>query len=335
MNYAIYVLLGTTLLLLPGCRKKKEDDGVISQRYIHKYGYAVSKEEWETKNYPGQVVTHLSNGVTITATYENGYLHGLSTHTFPHTQTIEAHYLYNIGSLVKETHYDRMGVPLYEKTQLSPTRYTLTNWYSEGTPRSIEEYTGEELLEGEYLNLLNETESRVEKGQGLRVQRTREGILESKDQIEHGYIFKKTTFFPQGAPQTVATYKLNQLHGEKKVFAETGEPLAIEEWVDGRLHGKATYFKNGNKYLELFYLHGKKNGVETHYIDGKDISQQISWENDRRHGPTTHYIEGQTPHVQYFYNDKPVSFQAYQDHLKRDEMISQISHDYRLYERVR
>ncbi len=34
---------------LCGCNNNKDNDNVVSQRYIHKYGYAVSQEEWESK----------------------------------------------------------------------------------------------------------------------------------------------------------------------------------------------------------------------------------------------------------------------------------------------
>ena len=82
-----------TLLLIGmfGCNGKKEDE-VVDQLYVHKYGYTVSKEEWSSKNYPGQVITTRQDGVTVTATYEDGKLNGPSTETFPHSQTVETHF---------------------------------------------------------------------------------------------------------------------------------------------------------------------------------------------------------------------------------------------------
>src|ERR1700733_14297598 len=124
---AAYAIL---FLLLNSCScnscKRKQNDEVLSQRYIHKYGYLVTKEEWEAKNYPGQVVTNLSDGVTVTATYENGVLHGPITYTFPHSQNIETYHLYNWGDRVKEVTYNMIGMPIREKIQISPTRYSMT-----------------------------------------------------------------------------------------------------------------------------------------------------------------------------------------------------------------
>ncbi|MBS0627004.1 MAG: hypothetical protein JSS09_02205, partial [Verrucomicrobia bacterium] len=50
MNYKVYTLTAFLALLSCACQKNKQDDEVISQSYVHKYGYAVSKEEWQSKN---------------------------------------------------------------------------------------------------------------------------------------------------------------------------------------------------------------------------------------------------------------------------------------------
>src|SRR3989344_6292707 len=112
MRNSIYLTLGVIALLLASCERKQRENDVVSQRYIHKYGYAVSKDEFEDRKYPGQVVTLLKNGVTVTTTYEDGILHGPCTHTYPHSQTIETYYLYKEGFLTKEVHYDITGMPV-------------------------------------------------------------------------------------------------------------------------------------------------------------------------------------------------------------------------------
>jgi len=93
MRNSRFYMKRSSLFLIPLCNvllikcqtsNKDKNDNVVSQRYIHKYGYDVSKEEWESTGYPGQVVTTLRNGVTLTSSYENGVLHGPTTYTFPH-----------------------------------------------------------------------------------------------------------------------------------------------------------------------------------------------------------------------------------------------------------
>lgn len=322
-------LLGTLVLLSYGCSKCEDENPVVSQRYIHKYGYAVSKQEWEDKKYPGQIITSLKNGVTITATYEDGILHGPCTHTHPHSQIVEYYYLYNQNVLVKEIVYDPLGMPIRERVQHSPTRYSLTCWYKNGTPMSVEDYASEELVDGEYFSTNNELECRIEKGNGSRIRRDRNGILLSKDVFEGGFMLKRDTFYASGSPESSTSFLLNQLHGERKMFAENGEPVSIEEWWHGQLHGKSTYFRNGMKEREIFFLNGAKNGIEQQFLDGEIVSREIHWENDKRHGPSIFYMNG-IAQTEWFYNGQVVSKSHYDDLYKLDQMISQISNDVRI-----
>ena len=323
MSRSIY-LLGCLTLLLAGCCKNKQECNVVSTRYVHKYGYAVSKDEFEGRKYPGQSITTLKNGVTITSTYENGLLHGPTTHTFPHSQTVETYFLYNQGSLVKEIVYDLSGMPLREEVQLSPTRFVSTKWYQDGTPLSIEEYAGKELVDGQYFNRQNEVEARIQKGKGTRVARDTKGTLLSREEFDEGYLIKRESFYTNGAPESIAYFARGLLHGEKKSFNEQGEPLAVREYVTGKLHGKTTFYKNGARSVEILYLDGLKNGLEVHYLDGSVVSQEIIWENDRKHGPSKYYIDG-IAQVEYFYDGRLVSEEKWKELNQLDEMISQIS----------
>ena len=188
----------------------------------------------------------------------------------------------------------------------------------------VEEYIGEELLEGQYYTLANDVESKVQKGNGVRVVRDPLGPLLSREWVEDGHPVKKEMFYASGTPESVAEYRNGQLHGEKRTFTQTGEPLAIEEWVNGKLHGLATYFKNGNRYLEISYLYGQKNGIERHFIDGEIISQEITWENDLKHGQATFYMD-EKPTLQWFYAGESVSRSKFDELNRLDQMISQIS----------
>ncbi len=320
-NYAILML---ALLAICGCQKNDDSDNIVSQRYIHKYGYAISQQEWVAKNYPGQVVTMLKNGVTITSTYENGILNGPQTHSYPHSQIIESYFLYNQGNLVKEINYDPRGMPLRETTQLSSTRHTTTLWYADGTPMSIEEYINDELMDGQYFTTTNEVETRVEKGNGLRVRRDQKGVLLSKDKMEGGYLAKRESFYPSGTPESVSYYSKGKLHGERKSFAETGEPVAVEEYINGMLHGRSMYYKNGNKSHEVSFIEGRKNGKEVHFLDGDKISEEIAWEDDMQHGPATYYIDGDAE-TKWYYGGKLTSEKRFHDMIRIDAKINQIA----------
>lgn len=322
MKIRLPLLCGAIAFLACSCHKDNTNSQVVSQRYVHKYGYAVSQEEWASKNYPGQVITTLKNGTVVTATYENHELHGPCTYTYPNSQTVEKYVLYNHGAPVKEIHYDVSGMPMEETVQLSVSRRSITFWYADGAPRSVEEFANDELLEGQYFTVLNEVEARVEKGKGERVVRDAKGTLLSRDDVEAGFTVKRETFYPSGSPESVSYFASNKLHGEKKTYTANGEPLAVEEWVNGLLHGKATYFKNGTKSLEISYLFGRKNGLETYFIDGDQVSHQIVWENDKKHGPEIYFVDG-AEKTAWFYNGKEVSRSNYDDQIRLDEIISQ------------
>lgn len=327
MNYKVYSLLVLIGLSLVGCRSSQQNDDIVSQRYVHKYGYAVSQAEWDAKDYPGQVITHLRTGVTITATYENGLLHGLTTHTFPHSQTIEHSYLYNQGAKVKETHYSGEGMPLEERVQLSPSRQAITMWYRQGSPMLTEEFIENELLEGQYFSVDNELESRIEKGSGTRIRRSLEGLLLSKEEFTQGFLVKRETFYPTALPESIAYYQNGKLQGEKRTFGPSGEPVAIEEYMNGQLHGLATYFNNGQRYLEISYLNGQKNGMERHYVDGHILTQEIAWEDDLKHGCERLYVDN-TIDQRWFYAGESVSPKRFAELNRLDALISQISPEF-------
>ncbi|MBX9923343.1 MAG: hypothetical protein K2Y01_04460 [Rhabdochlamydiaceae bacterium] len=322
MSYRICITLAFAALVTSACQNNKKDDQVVSQTYIHKYGYAVSQEEWEEKNYPGQIISTLRNGSVITATYENNELNGPCTYTYPHSQTIEKYVLYNHNVPVKEVFYDIKGMPMQETVQLAQNRSSLTMWYADGVPRSVEEYAKEELIDGQYFTTNNELEARVEKGNGLRIIRDSSGNLACKDIIEKGFLAKRESFYPNGNPECIATYEQGQLHGERKTFTLEGEPLALEEWIKGQLHGVSTYYKNGAKELEISYLYGKKNGWENHFIDGQALSRQVAWDQDVKHGPEIFFVPNGKKII-WHYNGREVSQNRYEEMTHLDDMISQ------------
>ncbi|NDD58471.1 MAG: hypothetical protein EBZ47_04355, partial [Chlamydiae bacterium] len=246
-------LLCSALALISFSCNKENNSDVVSQRYVHKYGYAVSQEEWSSKNYPGQVITTLRNGVVVAATYEDHQLHGPCTHTYPNSQIVEKYVLYNRGEPVKEVMYSVAGMPMEETVKLSPSRRSLTLWYTDGAPRSVEEFAHDELLEGQYYTVLNEVEARVEKGNGERVMRDAKGTLMHRDEIFAGFTVRREAFYANGSPESITYFSNNKIHGERVCYTSNGEPLSVENWFDGNLHGKATYYKNGTKFSEVSY----------------------------------------------------------------------------------
>jgi len=325
----------TALILLSGgnfsCQNSTQEDnsGVVSQRFIHKYGHEISKEEWEERGYPGQVITVLRDGVTVTTSYEGGLMHGPTTYTYPHSQTIEILFLYDSGRLIKTVNYDSRGLPVKEDVSHSATRHTITYWFQEGTPMSIEQYAGEELVEGDYFTQANDQESKVQNGKGLAIRRDVNGNLLFKDTFESGYITQRIVYHSNGTPAIITDYINNIIHGQKMVYNSAGEPVSCEEWENGVLNGKAIYFQNGMKFREVNYKEGKKEGKERIFIDGEKVSQEIEWHNDVKDGPSIMYIDEDEPVVEWYYNGKQMSQGIYEEVRGKDEKISALIEEYR------
>ncbi len=101
---------------------------VVSQKFVHKYGFDVSEEEWENRDQEGQIVSMLKNGVKIVHSYENGLLHGSTTYTFPHSAVVEKLLVYNQGTLLKEVLNDANGTPISEEAYEFDDRKIMTFW---------------------------------------------------------------------------------------------------------------------------------------------------------------------------------------------------------------
>ena len=316
----VFLLIASSFFGCNSSRKAKNDD-IISQRYIHKYGYDLSKKEWQSADYPGKVVTMLRNGVTRSSSYENGVLHGPTTYTFPHSHTLESLNIYEWGNLVKTLTYDIRGIPQKEHIFLSPAHVKITHWYKGGSPLCTEEYYNSELFEGEYYNERNEVESRINKGSGIRIIRNENEQITTKETIENGYPILRETFHPHGMPHIVIPLSGGKIHGIKKVFSQSGDPISKETYYQDILHGPATYFQNGCRYLEVNYSHGLKHGLERHFIDGHTLLEETEWVEGYKHGPSTFIADG-TSTTRFYYNHIPVTKERYRELCEQEENIA-------------
>ena len=318
MNKSKY-FIAATVILFTAC--KNQDTEMVSQRYIHKYGYDVHKEEWEEQQYPGQVLTTYRTGKTIHETYEDTLLHGEKTISFEHSQTIHIKELYKKGILVKRTTYNIRGIPEKETVFKTPTHLFITSWYNTGSPRSKEEYKDGKLCNAQYFNIGNETDSCITNGNGERTKRNHSGDILSKEVYTNFEIAYIESYHINSTPETITSYNNGVLHGEKKVFAVTGEPLSVENYVFGKKHGISTYYQNGYKYQESTYENGNKNGLEKFYIDGVTLAEETSYKEGIKHGPSVIFTDGSAKTSWYFKNEK-VSKKIFDRYEDRDQLIS-------------
>ncbi len=319
-------LLASIGLIVASCQSNSGLDQIVSQKYVHKYGFDVSEAEWEERAKDGQVIEMLKNGVKVTRAYENGQLHGSTTYTFPHKSTIEKCMVYDQGSLLKETTYDQAGVPIREDLYEFENRNIITLWDEKGIPLSIEEYANDVLIAGSYYTPEHVLESSVDQGYGTRIKRDRSGLLISRDRMESGIIAERTTFHPNGEIHMISHYHDYQLHGEQLKFAPSGRPLMQLSWNHGVLDGLKVIYRNGIKVAEIPYLNGEKHGTELHYDDLGNLTAEITWKNDKKHGCTKMYSE-ESVDSEWFYKGQIVNAERFTLLEQREQIVADLSLD--------
>lgn len=315
-------LVSIASLSLASCYNQTASDQVVSQKYVHKYGFDVSAAEWEARTSDGQVVSTLKNGVTITRSYENGQLHGTTTHTFPHSEVIEKALVYDQGTLLKETLYDSSGMPVREDLYEFDNRNVITLWDEKGVPLSVEEYNNGVLLDGKYYSTDHRLEASVEAGQGERVKRDRTGLLISRDRMEDGLIVERTTYHPTGEIHSISHYNDYQLHGEQLKFTATGKPLMNLQWQNGILEGVKTVYRNGFKIAEIPYVNGQKHGTEHHFDDLGNLTADIKWRHDKKHGCSKYYTD-EAIETEWFFSGHAVNEQRFDFLDNREKELAQ------------
>lgn len=288
-------------------RTCSDDECVVDQTYVHKYGVAVPSDFWTSSGEHGSVISTMADGVVITRTYAAGLLDGDTSYTFPHSYQIQKTETYNQGTIVKETEFFFDGTPKREVLYDSPLGLkTVSTWYMSGTPKNIEQYSGDLLLSGQYYTLQNQQDANINNYEGTRLVRDDYGQLVTTDDVRGGQLTLRTTYHPNGSPKEQAPYQNGQMHGTKRTFHPAGEPNTFEEWSDGLQHGQTVIYQHGEKYAEVPYVNGNKHGVERRYRDGQEMVQEISWENGQLHGPSTTYV-GETAKSDWYFQGAPTS----------------------------
>lgn len=304
------------LVLLTSCGSQQNRD-IVSQRFVHKYGYDVPKEEWNNQQYPGQVITQMRDGVTIVETYEDGLLNGVRSETFSHSQTVRFLEQYDRGSLRKRTTYSVRGIPEQEEIFFSPQHVKVTYWLPNGSPLCKEEWSFGKIISGQYFNALNEVEAQLERGSGERLVRDASGLLQAREFYQNSELVHLQTYYPNQTPHISVSFKNGKRDGVYKEFAASGEPLCIESWRQNMLHGEAVYYQNGLRYLEIAYQNGLKHGLERHFIDEKHVCSETTWFEGNRHGPSVVLADGTATTRWYYFGQKVANKAAFDEKVNR------------------
>jgi len=320
------------LLTFLSCQNDDRSN-VVSQQYVHKYGFDMSKNEWQSRSKEGSVISVLDSGITVTNTYNNGVLHGESSYTFPNSSIIDKIYTYDNGTLIKETLHDKDGIPYKEATNEPDNKKVITLWDRTGVPISIEEYENNKLINAKYFKPNNELEASIENQSGIRMKRDREGELLYKDIVKNGKLKHRSTYHPNGQIKAKVGYKNYNLHGEQFNYSDKGDVILTMTWNKGQLNGMKTTYKNNNKMSEIPFSNGLKHGIERHFAQDGRLEAEIHWDNDKKHGSERIYHKYDT-HINWFYKGKAVSLKKFEEFSFREKLIANKDTFYEMIENM-
>lgn len=306
--------LAVLAILTTGCTSyqsccNKED--VVYETYEHRYGVPLSPDDWTARGQDGRVVTTRKDGVVEVKTYDKGVLDGETTYTFPHREIIQKREMYRQGQLVQETYNRPSGSPQRQVTyNSSPSNYTVINWYESGVPQCKEEYADGSLTHGEYYTLNNHLESAVEGSNGRRCRRDDFGQLLSVDEIENGQMTTRTTYYANGAPESVSPYINGVVQGDCRTYYPGGEPKTVEKWTNGKQEGITIVFENGEKVAEVPYKNGQRQGIEKRFRGEDLLVEEVTWVDNQRTGPSYSYV-GDATKTDWYFQDAQVTKRVY------------------------
>lgn len=303
------VPLFLTTVLVSSCGGPRvNDDYIVEQRYIHKYGMDLHPAQWEDSGRTGQVVNQTKDGVKVVQTFEGGQLEGETTYTYPNSDQTQRVVSHSQNQPVKTTDYYISGHPERQVTNETPDTKSIKQWYENGTISISETFENGLLKEGEYFDTKHQRSSVVQNGSGIRTQRDGYGHLVATETVENGHVRSRTVYYPTGSPKEIIPYQNDHVDGAKKTFLPGGEPETIETWVAGKQEGITTIFHEGVKQEEIPFVNGIKSGVGKVYKDGTTVVQDVTWKDNMRHGPTTIYSgTSAAPTTEWYYKDKKVT----------------------------
>lgn len=271
------------ILAASACQSIKDQSDCFDCTYVHPYGVPVEGDRWVKNGCTGQKIISWRDGVTVTQAYVDGLLHGESSYSYPHSSQIERIEHYENNNLKKQVFYTWAGVPKQSVEYGPAEERTITVWYESGNPLSVETYQGQKLITGKYFNITNQQDSWVYQGDGERITRNEMGHFVSLDAFKNGELVSMTQYHPNGSPREIASYEKGVLHGERKTYYCGGEPMSIEMWDRGEQTGVTVVFQDGEKFAEVPFVNGKRNGIEKRFREGV-VVQEITWKDDKMHG---------------------------------------------------
>lgn len=142
-------------------------------------------------------------------------------------------------------------------------------------------------------NAIETVETRTPEGQTERFQRRK------KDFAKEG-LYQRLS--PQGQLLEEARYTNDSLEGERKYFFPNGAVESVESYRRGQYHGPyRKYYENGQLYLEQEFVNGAMQGISTIYFPNGKVREKVSIRDNEEDGPFQEYWENGNLHFEGTY----------------------------------
>ena len=113
-------------------------------------------------------------------------------------------------------------------------------------------------------------------GKWLYYHKDGKSIMSEENYVDGKLEGEYKTFYPDGAPTEIATYKNGKLDGNYKKYAIKGHLILDLNYKDGKLNGPASYYsrKTGDLIKKGPYKDDQRVGTWENYVDGELVSTE-------------------------------------------------------------
>ena len=121
---------------------------------------------------------------------------------------------------------------------------------------------------------------------GVRVELTADGKLAKYSFHQQGKLEGEAkTFFPNGSPSAIVSFRDGKQHGLAKRFYEDGQVQEEESYVDGELEGELIrYHADGHRAAVIPFLAGKAHGTAREWFPSGSVRLEQRFVNGALHG---------------------------------------------------
>jgi antitoxin component YwqK of YwqJK toxin-antitoxin module len=115
-------------------------------------------------------------------------------------------------------------------------------------------------------------------------------------------------YYESGDLKALMQYKENDNRVFAKIFYDTGELASEGFYIGGKKDSIWKYFSYYTNTLTATenYTNGIKNGLEKHFYENQQLSEEIEWKNDLKDGVWNQFFDDGKPKLRATYNQNKV-----------------------------